>query len=82
MAYKIEKNVPMPPRKLGGNSNSGWKRASRFPIVEMEVGDYFFLENIDERSSASSYAHIVSRRTGRKFETRKYKDGYGIWRTA
>jgi hypothetical protein len=70
--FKIDKGVPIPSRKMGGN---GGGRPPFYPCQSMDVGDSFFLPN---KKVFSYVSH------NRKFETRKIEEngikGLRVWR--
>ena len=80
MTYTIEKNVPLP-------SNVG--RHATYPYADMEVGDSFFVEALENvrsvggslRGSAYAYAKR-QKETGKRFSVRQSGDGFRVWRTA
>lgn len=78
--YKVERNVPLPdPMLLGGGA------PRKYPWLEMEVGDSFFVpcdaESIGRisvrlRSAAAKNLTL----NGRKFAGRRFADGVRVWR--
>lgn len=75
---KIDKGIPLPPRRRGGGAGRTG-RAPIYPWREMEIGDSFFLPDI-EPHLISSLAAGAAQRTGRKFATRIEGDGVRVWR--
>ena len=77
--FTIEKNVPITTMLRGYREN-------QFPLDHMEVGDSFLITGDEDfvtrkgKTVRSSVAYY-SRRTGRKFLTRKVTDGVRVWRT-
>lgn len=67
--YKIEKDVPIPPKNAG--------RGSKYPFPEMEVGDSILVEL--KQSSAATLTRAIP---DMKFATRKVEGGTRIWRIA
>ena len=75
---KIEKGIPMPPRKRG--------RPSKYPWVEFEINESFFvpangmpLNRVQQRMNPSRFVSF-----GRKFTSRQIpeEDGVRVWRIA
>jgi len=71
---KIEKNVPMPKRKLGN------PRTSRYPWDTMEVGDSFVFPNKVKRTTAMSLSYRTGKITGKRFAIRSVNEGIRVWR--
>jgi len=77
MEFKIEKNIPIPPKG---------KHKRLFPFHEMEVGDSFFVPNefIDKhyknRKTLASSAFYHGKRHNVKLTTCKQENGFRIWR--
>lgn len=75
--YKIEKSVPVTPRKLPRNK-------CKYPFPLMEPGDSFFVAmdsgvNLNSmRSSAHQYGH----KHGWGIQTRVVEGGVRIWRVS
>lgn len=76
MTYKIEKGIPI-------------KSKSKYPLVEMEVGDSFLVPFQGENKSAqqsriSSYLWTISNHNkllkGRKYSMRVLDEGIRVWR--
>ncbi len=68
--YKIEKNVPLPTEH--GNT--------KYPFMQMEVGDSFFADGIPSSARTAAYAH--AKRYGITLVSKREANGYRIWRTA
>ena len=75
----IEKNVPMPPPKLG--------RPTIYAFANMEVGDSFnvfvggdYAPDVRGRVAASASQFIKCHAPERKFKTRISEQGVRIWR--
>ena len=76
--FKIEKNVPIPPR-------SGGRNGSKYPFRKMQVGDSTFVEGkpskiasaLQAASKALPKVSFTSRAT-----TEDGKDGVRVWRQA
>ena len=81
MSFEIHKNVPMPTKKPGPGRRSG---SSKYPYMEMEIGDCFYIPQTDgspKRESIASMCADWSKRTGNKFEVYELTgDRLGIWR--
>lgn len=71
---KIEKNVPLPKRKLGN------PRASRYPWDSMEVGDSFVFPTKVKRTTAMSLSYRTGKITGKRFAIRSVNEGIRVWR--
>jgi len=68
--YRIEKNVPLPPKK----------RRQKYPFGEMKVGESFGFP-LGDRQRVGFAACIYGKRNNKKFSIRKLKDGtYRVWR--
>jgi hypothetical protein len=73
---QIEKNIPMP--NLGKN-----RRAVKYPFMQMEVGDSFFVElehNHKNHNTLSTAAYQAAKRLGVVFTKQKVENGYRVWR--
>ena len=71
--FTIDRGVPMPP--VRGNKII-------YPFDDMEVGDSFFVPNVEHGDITPQIAY--RRRTrgwARKFTTRKENGGIRVWRT-
>lgn len=66
---KIEKRVPMPPRR---NARNG------YPWADLKIGDSFFVTDRGLRGSFYS----VAARHGYRIAVRNDGDGIRVWRTA
>lgn len=71
MSYEIEKSICIP-----NIAKKGPKR--KYPFVDMEVGDSFFLPQGTKAISVS--AAIQGRALNRKFVTRTVEGGMRVWR--
>lgn len=71
MEFKIEKGVPLP-KKLSQNA--------RYPFAEMEVGDSFFIPNAKRLMTAGSISQYCTKKTGKKFSSRREGNGIRVWR--
>ena len=72
--YKIEKNVPIPQPKTGGQF-----RGLPQVLRGMQIGDSVFERNI---ATARSASHKASNGSGLKFVVRKEGSGSRIWRVS
>ncbi len=70
MTVKIDKGIPMPP----------CNRAGKYPWKEMEVGDSFLMDG--DPVYAANTANKAGRKHGRKFSSRKTREGMRVWRVA
>ena len=66
MAYEVEKDVPMTPRR-------------KYPFDDMGVGDSFFLP-VADREKINSAARYYGKREDKKFSIKKFDNGYRCWR--
>lgn len=76
--FKVEDNVPIPPRK-------GGKSQRKYPLNALLVGQSFFVPfaSDDARkglSRLSSVAILHGKETGKKFTTRTVEGGVRVWR--
>jgi len=72
--FKVESNVPMPPRQNHRNP--------KYPLKEMKVGDSFLIPGKAEKQGAiSGYMTARQRELGMKFATRKEGNDLRVWRT-
>jgi hypothetical protein len=70
--YKVEKNIPVPPKSRGTGSY-------KYPFAYMEVGDSFFVKNGNsKRISVSCRGYAI--RKGGKFSCRTLPGGVRVWR--
>ena len=69
---KIENDVPMPKAT----------RSTKYPFRDMSVGESVFFDNEPNgsHSNPAISAHMLSKRDGVKFATRKECNGVRIWR--
>lgn len=75
--FKIEKGIPV--------ASDGHRR-TKYPFAEMDVGDSFFIDNVQLRDrtyesvlgAARGYGH----RHNKKFKQRIENNGVRIWRIA
>lgn len=76
--FKIEKGIPV--------ASDGRERQHKYPFAEMEVGDSFFVDNV--QSGDKTYVSISSASRGygyrhnKKFKQRSENNGVRIWRIA
>lgn len=70
MPYSIEKNIQMPPARLGHKSSE-----LRDTLTMMEIGDSFYIEK--PQKAVGTY---FTKQKPKKFATRKEKTGIRIWR--
>ncbi len=72
--FKIEKGVPLSSNTVGD---------PKYPFRDMDVGDSFSIEgggvaaNLVRAASANE-----TRKSGKRFSTRKFEGGYRCWRIA
>lgn len=80
---KIEKNIPMPPKKGGGSKKGRPKSDGRsiYPFDDMEVGDSFFADEKTISVICSAIgAYKRNRNNGKEFTARKERSGVRVWR--
>ena len=70
---KIDKNVPIPKK-------TGVGCPSKYPFLDMEVGDSFYIEGKNEGKAARASAASCTKRHGLRFSGRKEGSGHRIWR--
>jgi len=72
--YQVEKEVPIPKARQN----------SVYPFAEMNVGDSFFIANVDKLKAASirACASTFGKKKGMKFSCRHVEGGVRVWRTA
>lgn len=68
---KIEKGIPMPEVQAGSKP--------KYPFLEMEIGDSFFVEGAPQ-SLLTSAASNHAKRYGGRFSVRKQYGGVRVWR--
>src|SRR5690606_14294925 len=71
LLFKVEKGIPVPPVKQGPYS--------RYPWLQMEVGDSFFVPGV-EYSAFKQQPSNAGRRYGRKYASRSVDGGVRVWR--
>ena len=75
--FKIQKNVPIPPR-------AGGRSGSKYPFRKMEVGDSVFVEGKATKVASAIQAASKANK-GWKFESRAINEngasGVRVWRT-
>ncbi|MDE1170903.1 MAG: hypothetical protein PW734_06820 [Verrucomicrobium sp.] len=70
MKYKIEKGIEISAKR---------KNVTKYPFLEMEIGDSFVFEKKNYRKVLSSASH--SSKTGKRFESRAISENeVRIWR--
>lgn len=69
MTFKIEKGVPLPPKRS----------ASKYPFKEMGVGDSIFVDGKDGPKAVRA-AYIWGRRNNVGMAARREHNGHRIWR--
>jgi hypothetical protein len=82
----IEKDVPMPDRRIGGTVGAGRPPAigheARALMGAMEIGDSIKVLGTFSRNTMYVFASREGKRLGKKFRTGEEVGGYRIWRTA
>lgn len=73
--FKIESNVPVPPRD--GRTGRGQKL--KYPWGDMKVGDSILFTG-DDADTAPSSAHQFGRKRSWTFTTHKNGEGVRVWR--
>lgn len=69
--YDIEKNIPIP----------AYKKANRFPYMELDIGDSFLVTDVSLNSVCGSN-YRVGKRLNRKFTARQEGSGVRVWRVS
>lgn len=76
--YQIEKGIEVPAKKILAGRNSV------YPFATMEVGDSFFVPQVDGKpktdGSIRSAARQVAKKLGFKFTVRRVDGGFRCWR--
>lgn len=78
--YKIEKNIPLKPRK-----RDKWKHPSKYPFRIMEIGDSFFVPNYSRdkmmrvSTAGRSYFAKMNKYDVMTVTTRKEGTGFRVW---
>jgi hypothetical protein len=72
MNYKIEKNIPVPPRR----------GKFKYPLGQMKIGDSFFVKQEDSNNGQIRFAssYFAKRNKGYLFTVRKVEGGFRVWR--
>lgn len=78
-AIRIQKGIPIPPLKQGPRKEVPPQLATKYPFVEMKVGESFLFPMRIGRA-AFMRAKEASLRSGMKFVVRKIEDRYRCWR--
>lgn len=71
--FKIETGIPIPGFGVG---------SSKYPLVEMKIGDSFFVSNESSSGARSSCSNLSKKHKEYKFITRKETGGCRIWRVS
>ena len=73
-AFKIEKNVPIPPRR---------GRRSKYPVANLKPGESFLVPNgtFKKAQSVVSTLYAAAKRNGVKVSVRVMDEGVRVWRT-
>ena len=75
--YQIEKEIEVP-------ANKHFARPAIYPFATMEVGDSFFVPQIDGKPKSNgsiwSSAHKATNKFGFKFAVRTVAGGFRCWR--
>jgi len=71
LAFKVEKNFPLPPTSGGG--------IAKFPWNDMGVGDSFFVPGVAGGSLRSRASYLKKRGDGH-FTVRAVDGGIRVWR--
>ena len=73
MSFEIENDHAIP----AGRQHKG--RREKYPWSEMDVGQSFFVKDVEPRSMSSTASH-AGRRNGKKFIARESEGGVRVWR--
>ena len=68
--------IPIPPPNTGPKKGKAFK----YPFHKLEVGESFFVENLQSRNLGGSVTY-ASKVLNRKFITRTMEGGVRVWRT-
>jgi hypothetical protein len=83
---KIEKNIPIPPRRVGRAVGAGRPPAigyeGRALMNKMEIGDSIKVLGTFSKNTMYVFTSREGKRLGKKFRTVEEIGGYRIWRTA
>jgi hypothetical protein len=83
---QIEKNIPMPERRVGGAIGAGRPPAigheARALMDKMEIGDSIKVLGIFSKNTMYVFTSREGKRLGKKFRAVEEFAGYRIWRTA
>lgn len=81
MKLPIDKNVPMPERKIKAKKNG--ERLASFPLADLEVNDSFFIPGggRDQGEACHSWAAIYGVKLATRTVTEKGVTGLRVWRT-
>lgn len=73
--FKIEKNVPIPPRR---------GRRSKYPVADLKTGESFLVPNgtFKKTQSVVSTLYAAAKRNDVKVSVRVMPEGVRVWRTA
>lgn len=71
--FNIEKDIPMP-KKLYGKG-----KELIYPFLQMEIGESFLVPQ-KKAKSVTQTAYYFTKKTGKKFATRKVEGGKRVWR--
>lgn len=71
-SFKIEKGIPAPAHK----------RAHKYPLADMEVGDSFLIPDAKTSAEISSSISYRKNRYGEQYVCRVVDGGLRVWRTA
>ncbi len=74
MMYRIERNVPIPPK----SQNGGRKRL--YPFANMQVSDSIFVCGKNDGKKVMGSARAHGKAHGKRFIYRAEGDGVRIWR--
>jgi hypothetical protein len=82
----IEKDVPMPGRRVGETAGVGRPPAigheARALLATMEIGDSIKVVGVFSKNTMYVFSSREGKRLGKKFRTAQELGGYRIWRTA
>ena len=77
-AFKIERNVPLPEKKVAPPRTP---REPKYPFHVMVAGDSVYLAGVDNQKAHSALSHIKKKLKGSKWVTRSDEGGTRVWRT-
>jgi len=72
---RIEKNVPLPPKRIGAPNPM-----YELVINQLEIGDSFVIPNKEGQTKVSNTWAVTAKKLGKRLEYRTIEGGYRFWR--